>query len=134
VPNISFWSSSGVLVGFLAFALGQDDQRPQHHQQGHAVARKPEIIVLPHVARAEHLRLDIALQGQCHVVGIDVIEQLHAAGGQARIDFGAELLVRQRALDHLVVAAQGLVRHQARDQDLGIVTHRTCCFLYLIPG
>ena len=36
-----------------------------------------------------------------------------------------------RALDQLVVAAQGLVRQQARDQDLGIVIHRAGRFQLL---
>ncbi|EEF22511.1 conserved hypothetical protein, partial [Ricinus communis] len=31
-----------VLVGLLAFALGQDDLCPQHHQQRHAIARQAE--------------------------------------------------------------------------------------------
>ena len=42
---------------------------------------------------------------------------------QALVDFGAEQFVGQRALDQLVVAAQGLMRQQARDQDLCIVIH-----------
>jgi len=118
-----------MLVRFLAFALGQDDLRPQHHQQSHAIARQTEIIVLPDVARAENLRLDGARQGQSHVVGIHVVEQLQAAGQQARIDLGAEQLVGQHTLDELVVAAQGLMREQARNQDLGIVIHRQCRYL-----
>jgi hypothetical protein len=60
------------------------------------------------------------------MVGVDVVEQFEAGGQQARVDLGAEQFVRQHALDQLVVAAQGLMRQQARDQDLGIVIHRTC--------
>jgi len=60
------------------------------------------------------------------MVGIHVVEQFQAHGQQARIDFDAELFVRERALDQAVVAAQGLMREQARDQDLCIIIHRTC--------
>ncbi len=100
----------GMLMRFLPLAFGQDDQRPQHDEQRNAVARQSEIIVLPDIARAEDSRLDLARQRQCHVVSIDIVEQLQAAGSKAGVEIGAKQFIRQGTLDQLVVAPQGLMR------------------------
>ena len=108
----------------LAFALGQHDQRPQHHQQRHRVARQVDVVVAVEARLTKHGVFGRPQQGHGHMVGVDVVHQAHAHLRQAVLHRLPEVGVDQGALDARVLAGQPAPSQQFSRQQGGIV-HRS---------
>jgi hypothetical protein len=112
----------------LAFALGQHDQRPDDHQQGDLVAGEADVAGGVFAAGAEDGFVHVVGEGHRHVLGVGVVDELQADGGEAGFELGAEGFVHQRAAHLRVGARQAAAGQQAGGEGAG------WCSIRLRPG
>ena len=117
------------LAGQLAFALGQDDQRPQNHQQRHGILGQSDVAGLPSVILLKYGALGFAQQGDADVSGEGLCQQAHSARGEALFHFIAKTAVYQQTAYLGILARQVAHGQQTCDQACGrVVIHADFSF------
>ncbi len=110
--------------GQLAFALGQDDERPQNDQQCYGVLGQTDVAGLPSVVFLEYGAFALPGKSDTDVCGKGVSQQAQPVGAEALFDFVSETAVDQQTTNFCIFARQVTQCQKTRNQARGwIMVH-----------
>jgi hypothetical protein len=101
----------------LAFALGQDDERPDDHEPGQFVAHQADVAGRIFPALAEYRLQHVLREAHGDVRGIGIVEHLQTDARQPLVQRVPETVVDQGAACQRIGTRQRAAGQQARSQN-----------------